>query len=70
MFKRGQEVIIINLYNLTHDGAGRIIKFMEYGENKGKWLIDIHVGLICIEEERIIPADEYWRKTYVERDRS
>lgn len=68
MFKPKQEVIILKLYNLRTDGAGRIVKLLEYGENKGRYLIDTPAGLVAIEPERLVDAKEYWAAQRKERD--
>ncbi len=62
MFKKGQQGIITGLYNLTHDGAGKFVKEMEYGENKGQYLVDTSAGLLCVAPSRVTDAVEYWRE--------
>jgi hypothetical protein len=62
MFKPGQEVIVLLLHRLEFDGSARVIKLMDYGENKGKWLVDAGSNMLCVPEERLVDAKEYWRK--------
>lgn len=60
-FKPGQQVIILNLYNLRLDGSGKIVRLINEGENKGRYLIELSCGYGCFEPERIIDAEDYWR---------
>lgn len=68
MFKKNQEVIIKGLYNFTTDGAGRFIKELEYGEYKGRYMIEIATDIVAIEPERVIDANEYWTQKKKERE--
>ena len=68
MFKEGQHVIISKLYDLRHDGAGVIIRQFQSGTDKGKYLVDVSVGLIVLPEERMVDAKQYWKETNVKRD--
>jgi hypothetical protein len=60
VFKPYQEVIVINLLNLRSDGAGKVIKLVTHGENKGKYLIEVAGGYVNIEPERIVDVKAYW----------
>lgn len=61
MFHEHQSVIILKLYNLEHDGAGRIVKLIHNGTDKGQYLVDVNVGYIVVPEERIVCAVKYWK---------
>ena len=62
MFKPGQQVIIYKLYNLEHDGAATIVREMNIGRDKGKYVVETEAGYAVIEPERIEDATEYWKK--------
>lgn len=61
-FKENQAVIITGLYNLTHDGAGKIVKQFQSGADKGNYLIELDCGFIVVTPERIIDSAEYWKE--------
>jgi len=60
MFKQGQKVIILNLYNLEHDGSGEYLCPARDNSNKGKHLVRTDYGDLPVALERIKDADSYW----------
>jgi hypothetical protein len=62
MFKKGQEVIVEKLHQYEFPGSARVVRLIEKGENKGKWLCEIPSGLICVAEDRMTDATQYWRE--------
>lgn len=63
-FKRGQQVIVFGLFNLEHDGAATILREINQGRDKGKYVIDIpNVGCAVMEAERMQDANSYWEES-------
>ena len=62
MFKPGQNVIILKVYNLQTDGAAVIVRQIDQGRDKGKWLLDMSdSGYIIADESRLVDANKYWK---------
>jgi hypothetical protein len=68
VFKSGQKIIILKLYNLEHDGAGTYLHPSRDLSNKGKHLIRTEYGDLTIALGRLVDATEYWEGKRKERN--
>lgn len=68
MFKSGQKVVILKLYNLKSDGSATIVREVNEGRDKGKWVIETNSGCMVMEPDRIVDSKEYWKMVKDGRD--
>ncbi len=69
MFKAGQAVIVLLLFNLKTDGAATVVREVYSGRDRGKFIVDIpNIGCMVVEAERLRDAADYWREVKNGRD--
>jgi hypothetical protein len=70
-FKPGQKVVVKLLHNLQHDGAARIVKYLNYGDDKGKYMVELPGSgdRLAVTEDRLVDEKDYWREKNEQRNR-